>query len=161
SGRAGEVAKALEPSCPGISEEMVATLATPYREPVGCSYADGEIKLAATFGVEAKPDVERGERGVSKGAGELIFHPVCLLAEGRWLVSCWLPSRAFRGAVKTSDNEPPGSPDDVRDAVAQDWLASKPKTAGDLGVLVMYELALSAGPAWRDIYAWLEDWELS
>ncbi len=159
--RVAEVSDLLRPVCPGLTHEMVEDVVTPYVEPAGRSYGDGGIRLASSFGVEARRDNPRGERGTAKGAGELVFEPVELLAGERWLITCWQPGRAFRGAIKTADKGQPGSPRDVLDAVVQDWLGGKGSSAGDLGVMIMYELALTYAPAHREIYAWLEDWELS
>jgi hypothetical protein len=159
-GRVAEAAKLLHPSCPGITEEMISDLITPDAHPEGKRYRDGGIRIASSFSVEGRRDTPRAERGISKGAGELVFRPVELLAGEGWLVTCWHSGRTFRGATRTK-GAPPGSPSDVLEAVTQEWRGRSCETAGDLGVLVMYELALTYDPAQREIYDWLEDWELS
>jgi hypothetical protein len=162
AGRAADAFEQLGPRCPGLTEEMLAALITPDDHPEGDSYGDGAIRMVSTFSVEARRDGPRGERGTARGVGELIFRPVELLAGEGWLITCWHPSRRFRGAIKTGDAGPPGSPADVLRPVTEAWLGTTEcETAGDLGVLVMYELALTYAPAHREIYSWLEDWELS
>ena len=46
------------------------------------------------------------------------------------------------------------------EAVERRWRSGNGATAGDLGVLVMHELALTYAPAERELRAVLEDWEL-
>ncbi|HYU60880.1 MAG TPA: CorA family divalent cation transporter [Solirubrobacterales bacterium] len=160
--RTGEVATLLEPACPGLTAEMVGDLLTPDDQPAGRRYAAGAVRLASTFTVETRrPDSEYGERGTGRGPGALVFQPVELLATKEWLVTCWHPSRAFLGAKKIGDEGGAGSGADVRDAVVERWTEGQGESAGDLGLLVMYELALSYAPAHRELYHWLEDWELS
>jgi Mg2+ and Co2+ transporter CorA len=63
------------------------------------------------------------------------------------------------GTVETS--EPDGVlPRAQFDSVAGRWASGQKANAGDLGVLIMHELALTYAPAHRALYAWLEDWEL-
>ena len=163
-GRAREVATLLEPACPGLTEEMVHDLLEPDEQPEGKRWAGGKIKLASTFSVETRrPDQEgaaAGERGTGRGPGALVFHPVELVAAEDWLLTCWHPSRNFLGAKKVGEGES-GSAADVRDDVAERWADGHGATGGDLGLLAMYELALSYAPAYHELYRWLEDWELS
>jgi hypothetical protein len=49
---------------------------------------------------------------------------------------------------------------DLLEDVQRRWRKGPGKTAGDLGVLIMHELALSYAAAHRKLYDWLEQWEL-
>jgi Mg2+ and Co2+ transporter CorA len=49
---------------------------------------------------------------------------------------------------------------DCVESVERRWRTGAGATAGDLGVLVMHELALTYAPAERELRAVLEDWEL-
>lgn len=146
--------------CPGLSERMLQDLLTPDEQPEGKRYA-GEIRLASSFSVTSwRPD-GHAERGIPKGVGVLRFQPVELLAGKGWLVTCWHPQRTFQGSRKLPDESPPGDADELFDAVAARWKRDPGQEAGDLGISVMHELALSYAPAHRALHVWLEDWELS
>jgi hypothetical protein len=146
--------------CPGLTQQMLEDLLTPDDAPAGISYADGTIRLASTFSIEAIRDDQKLERGTAQGIGALRFQPVELLAGERWLISCWHPRRMFQGAIKISEDQP-GSADAIFRGVAERWLRRHDGEPGDLGVAVMNELALSYAPAHRALFSWLEDWELS
>jgi uncharacterized membrane protein len=139
---------------------MLEDLLTPDDAPAGISYGDGTVRLASTFSVEAVRGGHQRERGTAQGTGVLRFQPVELLAGERWLISCWHPRRMFQGAIKIGE-ERADSADDVFGAVAECWTRRRGGGAGDLGVAVMNELALSYAPAYRELFSWLEDWELS
>jgi CorA-like Mg2+ transporter protein len=146
--------------CPGLTAEMLEDLVTPDEEPEGRSYGDGSIRLASSFAVRVVPAASgAGERGVAQGVGKLVFEPVELLSSADWLVTCWHPTRVFFGAAKTGEGEAPGC-DELRAEVARHWESGRGRNAGDLGVLVMHELALGYAEAHRALYGWLEDWEL-
>jgi hypothetical protein len=146
--------------CPGLTEQMLADLLTPDEEPEGTPYDGGTIRLASSFAVEAWRPEEDAERGAPQGIGVLVFCPVELLAGTDWLITCRHPTRTFRDARRMSDGAP-GDGDECFRAVAARWAQGQDGGAGDLGVGVMYELALTYAPAHRALSAWLEDWELS
>ncbi len=160
---AGEVATvlgALGEHCPGLTAPMLEDLLTPDDSPEGVTYGDGSIRLASTFSIEAKRDEAPVERGKPQGTGVLEFQPVEILAGDGWLISCWHPTRTFEGPARAADG-PPKSADEIFSGVAERWHRSSGRCAGDLGVSVMHELALSYVPAQRELMNWLEDWELS
>jgi hypothetical protein len=160
---AGETAPVLDllgPHCPGLTVPMVEDLLTPDDSPEGVTYEDGAIRLASTFSVEARRAEGQAERGKPLGAGVLEFQPVEIVAGPDWLVSCWHPTRIFRGAEKIAEG-PPGDAEEVFRGVRERWEHGRHGGAGDLGVTVMNELALSYKPAYRELLMWLEDWELS
>jgi hypothetical protein len=150
----------LKPLCPGLTEDTLVDLLTPDEQPAGCSYEEGEIKLASTFSVRAERLEAKSERGKAQGAGVLVFEPIELLAGDGWLLTCWHPTRTFSGAELVAEGQPE-SADSAIEVAAREWPASNGKTAGDLGVLIMEELALTYNVANWELKKWLEDWELS
>jgi hypothetical protein len=157
---AGEVLAQLGPRCAGLEIGMLEDLLTPDDEPEGVPYVDGTIRLASTFSVEAPREDLKVERGTPQGTGVLRFQPVELLAGDGWLISCWHPQRTFRGPNKISEEEP-GRADELFRGVVDRWIHGRCGGAGELGLSVMLELALSYRPAVRQLLTWLEDWELS
>lgn len=153
------VLAALGEHCPGLTKPMLEDLLTPDEQPKGARYPNG-VRLASSFSVAAWRPEEQVERGRPQGVGVLRFQPVELLAGRDWLITCWHPQRVFQGS-KVIEEEPPGAGDEVFEGVAERWDRRPCETAGDLGIRVMHELALSYAPAHRDLYTWLEDWELS
>jgi hypothetical protein len=102
--------------------------------------------------------------GSGAGVDVLIFRPVELLASETWVLSCWHPTRTYSEAnlVEFVADGAAASRDAIRVAVAKRWQRSSDvQTAGDLGVLVMAELAMSYKETVWKLRAWLEDWELS
>jgi hypothetical protein len=150
----------LEPHCPGIEAAMLEDLLQPDDEPYGASYADGSIRLASAFAATARRSEPEGRRGAAQRAGVLLLEPVELLAGSDWIVSCWHPVRAFHGANELEAQPPRGAGGELLARVAHRWAAGCGRNAGDLGVLVLNELALTYAPAARTLYRWLEDWEL-
>jgi hypothetical protein len=139
--------KALEPLCPGLELAMLEELMTADRLPEDREWHDGEIKLASTC-------------ALAFDAGAVIVQQVELLASETWLITSWHRARRLTDA----DNEMLAA--DVLDrqecveAVERRWRSGNGATAGDLGVLVMHELALTYAPAERELRSVLEDWEL-
>ena len=150
----------LTDHCPGLTAPMLEDLVTPDDAPEGASYGDGSIRLASSFGVEAQRQDVQVARGTPRGTGVLEFQPVEILAGETWLISCWHPTRTFQGADKIGEG-PPQTADDLFHGVVERWYHGRQGNAGDLGVAVMHELALTYVPTQRRLMAWLEDWELS
>ena len=153
------VIRELATACPGLTAEMVEDLLEPDEEPEGKSFGD-RIRLASSFGVEARGPGGSGRRGEAQGAGELVFQPVELLSGEDWLLTCWHPQRTFVGATELPDREAAHPPEGLFENVARRWAAGSGSNAGDLGVLAMHELALGYVPAHRALGGWLEDWEM-
>ncbi|HKP88599.1 MAG TPA: CorA family divalent cation transporter [Thermoleophilaceae bacterium] len=154
-----EVARVLAPVCPGLTVEMVEELLEPDTEPEGRSF-DERIRLASSFAVEVRGPGGDDRRGQVQGAGELVFQPVELLSSDSWLLTCWHERRTFVGAVEQRRHEAAEPPGVVVENVARRWAGGRGRNAGDLGVLVMHELALGYVPAYRALAGWLEDWEM-
>jgi hypothetical protein len=153
------VVRELAHVCAGLTAEMAEDLLEPDEEPEGKSFAD-RIRLASSFAVEARGPSGTGRRGEAQGAGELVFQPVELLSGDDWLLTCWHPRRTFVGASELSDHEAAHPPEGLLENVARRWAGGTGRNAGDLGVLVMHELALGYVPAYRALGGWLEDWEM-
>jgi CorA-like Mg2+ transporter protein len=157
---AASVFEQLSARCAGLTIEMLEDLLTPDDEPEGVRYGDGSIRLASTFSVEPVRTDRKVERGTPQGAGVVRFQPVELLAGDDWLVSCWHPQRTFRGPNKIEE-ESASSADEVFRGVEERWCRGRCGGPGELGLSVMYELALGYLPTARQLGMWLEDWELS
>jgi hypothetical protein len=140
--------------------EMVADLVEPDAQPEGKPF-NGTVRLASTFSVEACSPDGTARRGEAAGAGHLVFRPLEILAGDEWIITCWHPVRTFVGAESSEDTVPGAAPPDLFESVARSWAAGTGSCAGDLGVLVMHELALTYVPAVRVVASWLEDWELA
>jgi hypothetical protein len=150
--------KALEPLCPGLEVEMLEELMTADRLPEDREWHDGEIKLASTCALAFERSQDDPLDGVDDGF--VIVQQVELLASESWLITSW------HGARRLSDVDNSMVAPDIVDrhecveSVERRWRTGNGTTAGDLGVLVMHELALTYAPAERDLRAVLEDWEL-
>lgn len=164
---ASEIFARLAPACEGLREEMIEDLLTPDEEPSGRAYAGCRIRLASSFSAETiLSEKERGRPGT---LGFLRFEPMELLASDTWLITCAHPARVFKGAQESTplpatdegeDRQPPGLDPEILEQVRRRWEAGAGSTAGDLGTLVLHELALSYAPSYRALGNWLEDWEL-
>ena len=149
--------------CAGqLEQPMVADLLGCRTRPEQHSYAGGRVQLFVAFEAETA-EIGEGDdgTGTTPVARMLICQPVGFLAGDGWILTCWHHRQGYQGAVKIPATGTPKPHDDVFDAVAQRWQHGPAKTAGDLGVLIFNELALSYAPAHRRIYAWLETWELT
>ncbi|MCO5314623.1 MAG: CorA family divalent cation transporter [Solirubrobacterales bacterium] len=155
-----ELFRELGPHCPGITAPMIGDVITPDERPTEVSFEGGDVKLASTFAVHSVNPTRREKRGEPVPAGLLVIQPVELLAGASWLVTCWHPTRTYYGNQRQDGDGPAEGPEAIRRAVESRWTESSGRTAGDLGVLVMDELALTYAPAYRAIATWLEDWEL-
>ena len=145
-----------------LEESMLADLLGYRARPEQHSYAGGRVRLFVAFEAETAEIGEADDgTGTSPAARMLICQPVGFLAGDGWIVTCWHHRQGYQGAVKIPAIGSPKPHDDIFDAVDQRWRHGPARTAGDLGVLIFNELALSYAPAHRRVYAWLETWELT
>jgi hypothetical protein len=153
----------IGPLCGGQLElEMVQDLLSCARRPGDRSYGDGQVRLAVAVEVETREaSGEDAEPGMPAEVRMLVAQPVGILAGDGWLVTCWHRRQAYEGAMRVGPPAGPKPHGDVIAAVARRWLPGPGTTAGDLGVLILSELALSFAPAHRRVYDWLEAWELT
>ena len=158
-----EVFVELKQHLRGLTEEMLQDLLDPDEEPKGKPYPDSGARLVSTFRVDAverDPDAER-RKDAFPGPGHLRLQPVELLAADGWLISCWHPQRTYNGIRPEKKTTPAEPCDPHREQVAIRWRDGAGQTSGDLGVLLMHELALSYAPVHRKLYDWLEGAELA
>jgi hypothetical protein len=87
-----------------------------------------------------------------------VFDLLEMLAVRDWLVSVWHPSKVYSGA-READMAPPDS-QQLEEMVATRWTRDNASSAGDLGTLILYSLAMSYTNARRTLHSWLETWEL-
>jgi CorA-like Mg2+ transporter protein len=139
--------RALEPLCPGLELEMLKELMTADRLPEDREWRDGEIKLASTCALAFED-------------GSVIVQQVELLASESWLITSWHGARKLTDADKEMLTADVIDRQECVEAVERRWRSGNGATAGDLGVLVMHELALTYAPAERELRSVLEDWEL-
>jgi CorA-like Mg2+ transporter protein len=160
---AAELCALIGGLCGGqLEQPMVADLLGCRTRPEQHSYAGGRVRLFVAFEAEtAEIGAADDGTGTTPAARMLICQPVGFLAGDGWIVTCWHHRQGYQGAVKIPAIGAPKPHDDIFDAVAQRWQHGLAKTAGDLGVLIFNELALSYAPAHRRVYAWLETWELT
>jgi len=155
-----EVMDLLAPHCEGLEPAMLESLLSPDEIPECRRWAGGGIRLASTFA--AYPPDRAGvdwSRPISPSP-RLVHQAVELLAGSDWLITRWHDASLFCGSeVEESGLEPVGKRE-LLGAVTRRWLEGGGGKAGDLGVLVMYELALTYAPAHRYLRASLEEWEL-
>lgn len=153
--------------CAGLESRMLEHLLKPNvlqqpdeTEPYGARWHQGAIRLVSTFAVYSPQDSLAGGKS-SKAAANLIYQPVQLLASDHWLLSCWLPTEEFRGGSGPT-NGPVNTKlcQRVIQTVQKRWSTLDGECAGDIGILVMHELASTYAPAHRHLHASLEEMEV-
>jgi hypothetical protein len=155
-----ELFEQLEPFCDGLQVNMLEDLLTPDDIPENRRWRDGTVRLASSFGVYPPAGQARWGRGDSPPAAA-VYQAVELLAGGRWLITRWHEPCLYRGSEHQSNDVEAIEKDELLEDVAKRWrMDGGGKTAGDLGVLVMHELALTYAPAHRHFQNALETWEL-
>lgn len=160
---AGQLLPELNRYCAGqLDLDMVIDLLCITDKREGERYSEGRIRSASSFQVTTNRLTEGGAKVWS--GGQLMIQPVELLAGESWLITCWHRQQVYEGSGQIEDRAPVGHQELFR-SVAARWAgcsgrAAQWSTAGDLGVLVLHELALSYAPAHRAVSGWLEEWEL-
>jgi hypothetical protein len=150
----------LSPSCPGLTRESVGHLFSVDPLPRVRAYGErGSTRFISAFGVIAEEGVQGGDDPDWSKAGALVFQLVELLSGDDWLITCWHRSRRYEGAEEIEEL-PPRLRTEVREHVEYHWSADELSTAGDLGTLILYELARTYPAASRVLRSWLEQWEL-
>jgi CorA-like Mg2+ transporter protein len=151
----------LGSACPGLEPEMLDDLLAPDEIPENRRWQGGRIRLASSFAVYA-PEARDGGglKPIFTPSAEAFYEAVELLASDDWLITRWHDACLYRGAENVGDGLPPATRDDVRRAVSKRWTEGRDGGAGDLGVLVLHELALTYAPTHRRFHAALEEWEL-
>jgi len=136
----GEVLALLAPiSRDQLTQKMVRDLITPRRFAVGGSYRDSNVVATSGFRIRHLRSGANGSEAANGHDGTSIFEPVQMLVGDDWLLSCWLPSRVFRGMgdpVPVADDSSSG----LYLAVAKRWPTSNATSADGLAKLVRHEL---------------------
>jgi hypothetical protein len=141
---------------------MLVELLDPDEIPEGRWWQNGDVRLASSFAVRP-PEAwsAGGSKLLETPSADAVYEPVELLAGRDWLITRWHDGCHYRGADPIEHGLPPIFREEVRDAVMKRWVRCNRDSAGDLGVFVMNELALTYASTHRRFYADLEEWELS
>jgi hypothetical protein len=136
----GEVLALLAPICRGqLTQKMVRDLITPKRFAAGGSYGNSDVVATSGFRIRHLHSAGNGSAAANGHDGTSIFEPVQMLVGSDWLLSCWLPSRVFRGMgdpIPVADESSSG----LYLAVAKRWPTSNASSAAGLAKLVRHEL---------------------
>ena len=137
----GEVLALLAPICRGgLTEKMVRDLITPKRFAAGGSYRNSDVVMMSGFRIRHLHSGTNGSDATNGDGGPSVFEPVQMLVGDDWLLSCWLPSRVFRGMgrpVPVADDSSSG----LYLAVAKRWPTSNATSAEGLAKLIRRELS--------------------
>jgi hypothetical protein len=152
--------EALDPVCPGLTEQMVVDLFTVDPRPYVHHYTDEpNLRMVSAFSVRADESEEGASDAEASKAGALVFQLVEMLAGDGWVVTCWHRSKRYHGAEEIAEGVPEGRAD-VMGGVETWWRQGGLSTAGDLATLILHELVLTYPSAARVMNSWLEQWEL-
>jgi hypothetical protein len=136
----GEVLALLAPICRGqLTQRMVRDLITPQRFAAGGSYGNSDVMATSGFRIRHLDSGRNGNAAANGHEGTSILEPVQMLVGNDWLLSCWLPSRVFRGMgdpIPVADESSSG----LYLAVAKRWPTSNASSAEGLAKLVRHEL---------------------
>jgi Mg2+ and Co2+ transporter CorA len=151
---------ALEPICPGLTQEMIVDLFTVDPRPHVHAYTDApHLRMVSAFSVHAEESEEGASDADASKAGALVFQLVELLVGDGWLITCWHRSKRYEGAEEVAEGSPEGHAE-VFQGVARWWREGGVSTSGDLGTLALHELVLTYPITSRVMNSWLEQWEL-
>jgi hypothetical protein len=152
--------EALDPVCPGLTEQMIVDLFTVDPRPYVHHYTDEpNLRMVSAFSVRAEESEQGASDAEASKAGGLVFQLVEMLAGDGWVVTCWHRSKRYHGAEEIAEGAPEGR-GDVMEGVEQWWRQGGQSTAGDLATLILHELVLTYPSASRVMNSWLEQWEL-
>lgn len=154
SGNAEEVHGQLQAIFDGqLTLEMVTDLLAPDDLPeVKLFDLDGRMRKVSSFGVRTLVQGRDGDSG-------LVFEPIEFLAGEGWLICHWQPCKAYRIGQGVPSEFTLPSREHIEDEVARQWRDQGGQTAGDLGVLFLYELSLNYTKARRALWTRLNAWE--
>jgi Mg2+ and Co2+ transporter CorA len=149
----------VAPHCDGqLTREVVHDLLELDPRPKVTSYGES-VRAVSTIQVEAREPEHGGDDPSASKAGTLVFDVVEIAAGDGWLVTTRHKSAVYRGSHEEGRGDPPPL-EPLRRAAERRWLAVGGSTASDVGVAIMDELANSYAEVHRELYSWLESWEL-
>lgn len=160
SASADDLLVRLQPLCPGLEREMLVDLLSPDDLPEGKRWHGGTVRLASSFAVYPPDALDAEGPKPDHLSPHAVYQPVELVAGDGWLITRWHDACRYCGAERVGDPLAPLPHEEIVEAAAQRWVSGKVGNAGDLGVSVMHELALTYAPTHRRFYAALEQWEL-
>jgi hypothetical protein len=162
-GNPGAVYEALTRLCPGLTPELVEDLLSldDFPKVTPLDPTEG-IRSVSSFRVEALEEGKTGqvvEEISGTASGLLGFEVVEFVCGNDWLLVCWHPwQETGDGHVLVTTNEAEDKREIYERASAR-WRNRGFSTAGDLGVVILHELAASYPLAYHELYAWLDQWE--
>jgi hypothetical protein len=160
-----EILERVASGCPGLDHKMIEDLLTPDSLPGMTDYPTsygGSLRKVSAFSVEAHSLHEAEERDEFEQPGLVVLQPVEVIAGDAWLVSCWHHRSIYNG-IELQGHEHAEGFSACQDAVVKRWSRDAPdrtRTAGDLGIMLLEELALTYAPTTRKLHDWLESWEI-
>src|SRR4051794_27917317 len=149
---------ALRPICGAdLTFDMVEDLLDPDELPKIERHDEaGRIRAVSAFSASASGPAP--DAGVS--SGRLTFNLVEFLANDHWLVTCSHRAKSYAGtSAHEEGHSSAGTCEQIVDDVARRWCSARYQTAGDLGVLFLHEMTCTYSDTWRELMAWLDQWE--
>jgi Mg2+ and Co2+ transporter CorA len=154
---AGDAEKALARACGAdISRAVVDDLLSADPRPKTIRFGDGGVRLVATVHVSAE---EHEVPSSESKAGSLVFRPVEIAVGDGWVVIARHKGGVYHGATEIAQTDPLPLERLIHD-VQPAWGRLEAANANDLGMLMLDAMATSYRAAHRELYAWLESWEL-
>jgi Mg2+ and Co2+ transporter CorA len=152
--------KALQRVCgEAMKREIVDDLLSADPRPKTVRFSDDRVRLVASVHISAEEHEDSANETRLSKAGRLVFRPVEIAAGDRWLVTCRHVGGVYEGATEIGQTSPLPL-GDLIGAVEPAWRRLETGTAGDLGLLTLDAMATTYRVAHRELYAWLETWEL-
>ncbi|GAB2969556.1 CorA family divalent cation transporter [Nocardioides montaniterrae] len=165
-GRAAALLAQLEPLCPGLTLEVLTDLLVPDSIPGTEDYEGSTgttLRKVSTFSIESRSLQPAADRDDFERPGLIVLEPTELVSGEGWLLSCWHARTVYSG-IDICGDEPSSGPHGTLRAVRGRWAShtgTPNRSAADLGLLAVEELALTYVPTMRKLREWLEAWEIS
>jgi len=141
-----------------MTRHIVDDLLSADARPKTIRFDDEDVRLVATVHVGAEEHDGSGEERASK-AGHLVFRPVEIAVGQGWVVIARHKGGVYQAATEVAQCDPLPL-ERLVEAVDRAWRQREAANANDLGMLMLDAIAASYRPAHRELYAWLESWEL-
>jgi Mg2+ and Co2+ transporter CorA len=132
-----ELRRALADLWPDSETKLLEELLDGDEYPERYESTDGTVRAFSAFAVTSN--------------GTIDLQTVEFLAGSRWIATCWHPSRGHQASVR----------DEVTHEVDRRWMSGEGRTAGDLGILFMHELACTFARGRRRLHELVDAWELA
>lgn len=149
-----EVFEALRPRCDGLTLELIQDVLDPDDLPKVLKGEEKCVRAVSAFGARAFRDAGHEGR-----AGMLVFDVVETIAGRDWLVVCCHEAQSYAGSDRV-DPRRGANCAALFSAIEERWVEHGLSSAGDLGVLLLHQLACSYRDSRKWLERWLEEWEL-